>query len=222
MDPGDLRAVEDTAREDGTVPEVLTPDTLLAAYVAGMFPMGLGEDGGPPIGWWAPRRRGVLRPGELHVSHSLRKSLRRFDTAVDTRFEEVVRACADPSRSGAWITEGVVRSYVALHAAGHAHSFEVFEKGTGELVGGLYGVARGGVFAGESMFHRATDASKVALVALVRLLDAVDDDTPWLVDTQWQTSHLASLGVSEISGAAYLRALARARTGTHSQHFLSE
>lgn len=208
MDLDDLRAV-------GGIRSI---DQVLSAYRAGLFPMGLGDGGAEPIGWWSPRRRGVLRSGELTVSRSLRRSVRRFDWAIDTCFRSVVEACAGSDRDGAWITPELIDLYAGLHAAGHAHSVEVFERG--RLVGGLYGVAFGSVFAGESMFHRRPDASKVALVRLVEVLDAVESDTPWLIDTQWQTSHLARLGVSEIGAFEYLAALDRARRGDHSQAFL--
>jgi leucyl/phenylalanyl-tRNA--protein transferase len=186
----DLRAV------GGRLPE---PEAVMAAYRVGLFPMGLGEGGGPPVGWWAPVARGVLLPGDLRVSRSLRRSMRGFDCAVDTRFAEVVDGCADPHRDGAWITPAMRRLYLDLHAAGHAHSVEVMQEG--ELVGGLFGISFGRVFVGESMFHRRTDASKAALVALVRLLDA--GGPTWLLDVQWITPHLASLGVSELSGFDY-------------------
>ncbi|MYM20235.1 leucyl/phenylalanyl-tRNA--protein transferase [Brevibacterium sp. 5221] len=206
MDLEDLRAV-------GTA---LEADQVLSAYRAGLFPMGIGEGGTGPIGWWAPERRGVLRPGDLHVSHSLRASARRFTATVDTAFAEVVSACADPQREGTWITPRIAAVYRALHAAGHAHSVEVWADG--ELAGGLYGVAFGAVFAGESMFHRRTDASKAALVELVRRLDAAAPGR-WLVDAQWWTPHLGTLGVSEISGLEYLAALEDAGRDDHCQAF---
>lgn len=210
MDLGDLRAVG----------ELRSITQVLSAYRAGLFPMGLGEGGSGPIGWWAPRRRGVLRPGELHVSTSLRRSMRRFSVTVDTDFAAVVRACADPARPGAWITEEFIELYLVLHRAGYAHSVEV--RADGELVGGLYGVALGGVFAGESMFHTRTDASKAALAYLVGILDGADDPAPWLIDTQWRTPHLARLGVSEISAFEYLSALRSALERNHSQAFLTD
>lgn len=170
----------------------LEPATLIDAYAHGLFPMPH-ED---LLLWWSPMRRGVLRPGDLKVSRSLAKSVRRYSVSVDESFEDVIDACADPSRTGAWIDVDIRDAYVRLHEMGWAHSVEVREDG--ELVGGLYGVAIGSLFAGESMFHRATDASKVALVELVRR---------WgdgLIDTQWQTAHLATLGVGEIARETYL------------------
>lgn len=185
----------------------LEPATILAAYRSGVFPMGLGRHGAGPMGWWSPDPRGVLIPGDLQVSRSLRRSQARLAVSVDTAFDAVVRGCADPGREGRWITTQIARAYARLHALGWAHSVEVW---SGEsLVGGLYGIAIGGLFAGESMFHRVTDASKVALVALRDLLTA-DGDPRRLVDVQWVTPHLASLGAREVPRAAYLALLADA------------
>jgi leucyl/phenylalanyl-tRNA---protein transferase len=189
----------------------LEPGTLLAAYRAGMFPMGTGRAGRPPVGWWSPDPRGVLPLDALRVTRSLRKALPRFEVRVDTAFAEVVRACADPARDGRWITPDVERAYRRLHGLGWAHSVECWADG--ELVGGLYGVAVGGLFAGESMFHRARDASKAALVALVELLREGDDGgdaSRRLLDVQWSTEHLATLGVVEVPRAEYLRRLREA------------
>jgi len=185
----------------------LEPGTLLAAYRAGLFPMGVGADGGPPLGWWSPDPRGVLLPGRLRVSRSLRRTRRTFETRVDTAFEQVVAACADPSRDGRWITPAIARAYAGLHRLGWAHSVETWRDG--ELVGGLYGLAVGGLFAGESMFHHATDASKVALVALTEIVFA-DDDPRRLIDVQWATPHLESMGVCEVPREDYGRRLAAA------------
>ena len=182
----------------------LQPGTLLSAYRAGLFPMGLGPRGRPPMGWWSPDPRGVLPLDGLRVSRSLRHSVRRFEVRVDTAFDDVVAACADPGRSGRWITREVAQAYARLHRLGWAHSVECWSEG--RLAGGLYGLAVGGLFAGESMFHRETDASKVALVALVELL-ARDGDTRRLFDVQWRTEHLASLGVIEVPRVEYLRRL---------------
>ena len=185
----------------------LSPGTLLAAYRTGLFPMGLGEEGAEPIGWWCPDPRGVLPLDGLVVSRSLRRSLTRFEVRVDTAFDAVVAGCADPSRSGRWITPAVADAYGELHRLGWAHSVEAWRDG--ELLGGLYGVGIGGLFAGESMFSRAADASKVALVGLVEVL-AADGDPRRLLDVQWRTDHLATLGVVEVPRTEYLRRLARA------------
>ena len=140
----------------------------------------------------------------LVVSRSLRRSLRDFEIRVDTAFDEVVAGCADPARQAGWIDGDIRRAYRRLHELGWAHSVEAWQDG--RLAGGLYGVALGGLFAGESMFHRVRDASKVALVGLVELLRD-EHAADRLLDVQWQTPHLASLGVVEISRTAYLRRL---------------
>lgn len=185
----------------------LEPGTVLAAYRIGLFPMGLGEGGTDPIGWWSPDPRGVLLPGDLHVSRSLRRSLPRFEVRVDTAFEEVVRRCADPSRDGRWITPAIATAYGRLHRLGWAHSVETWQEG--RLVGGLYGLAINGLFAGESMFHTVTDASKAALVALVEMLgEGGQPGLPrWMVDVQWRTEHLATLGIRELPRERYLELL---------------
>jgi leucyl/phenylalanyl-tRNA--protein transferase len=177
----------------------LAPGTLLAAYRAGLFPM---PDGGFGMSWWSPRRRGVLPLRSMRVTRSLAKSCRRMQLRVDTRFEEVIARCADPARDGGWIDDDISAAYLELHRLGWAHSVETWIGE--ELVGGLYGVAIGGLFAGESMFHRVSDASKVALVGLVELLSDEYADAR-LVDVQWRTPHLASLGVVELPRPAYLR-----------------
>lgn len=178
----------------------LHPATLLDAYRHGFFPMGLGGGGRGPLGWWSPDPRGVLVPERVHVSRSLRRSLRRFEVRLDTAFDAVVAGCADPSRPGAWITGEVARAYGRLHRLGWAHSVEVWRDG--ELAGGLYGVSLGGLFAAESKFHRATDASKAAVVALADVL--VADGVPGrLVDVQWRTDHLATLGVEQVTRSSY-------------------
>jgi leucyl/phenylalanyl-tRNA--protein transferase len=159
------------------------------------------------ICWWSPVRRGVLPLDGLRVSRSLRASTRRYDVRVDTAFTAVVEACADPGRDARWINDMVIAAYTRLHRLGWAHSVETWRDG--ELVGGLYGIAIGGLFAGESMFAHATDASKVALVHLVDLLRDEHADRR-VLDTQWQTPHLASLGVVEIPRREYLHRLAAA------------
>ena len=178
----------------------LAPGTIVAAYAHGVFPMGLGEGGAPPMGWWSPQERGVLDRDAFHASRSLRRSARAFEVSFDRDFEGVVAGCADPSREGAWITSEITAAYTRLHDLGVAHSVEVWQDGA--LVGGLYGLAIGGLFAGESMFHRATDASKVALGALAHAVYE-RDDVPRLIDVQWRTPHLGSLGVTEIARDAY-------------------
>lgn len=180
----------------------LEPGTLLAAYASGYFPMPVNRK---RIGWFHPDPRGVIRPDDLRVSRSLRRSTRRYTTTVNEAFDEVIQACADPARPLGWIDGRILRAYTHLHHLGWAHSVEVWDEEG--LAGGLYGVSIGGFFAGESMFHRRTDASKVALVALVDILGHHDDP---LLDVQWLTPHLESLGATEIDRAGYSAALANA------------
>lgn len=185
----------------------LEPGTLLGAYRAGLFPMGLGDHGTRPIGWWSPEPRGVLVPGAFRERRSLKKARARFEIRVDTAFADVMAKCADPDREGRWITDEIVAAYSELHRLGWAHSVETWREG--ELVGGLYGVAIGGLFAGESMFHAERDASKVALAALVDIVHA-DGDARRIIDVQWATEHLERLGVAEWPRADYLAALGEA------------
>jgi leucyl/phenylalanyl-tRNA--protein transferase len=158
------------------------------------------------LAWWSPDPRGVVPLGGIVVSRSLRRSFRRFDVRFDTAFDAVIAACADPARSGAWIDRRMKSAYRRLHELGWAHSVEAWGP-DGELAGGLYGVLIGGFFAGESMFHHQRDASKVALVALVEALAAGGAS---LLDVQWVTPHLASLGAVEVSRRRYLELLGQA------------
>jgi leucyl/phenylalanyl-tRNA--protein transferase len=178
----------------------LEPGTLLHAYRHGLFPMPLHAGG--VMAWWSPDPRGVLPIDGLVVSRSLRRSCARFEVRVDTSFAAVVEACAHPGRAGGWISPSIRAAYERLHELGWAHSVEAWDDEG--LAGGLYGVAVGGLFAGESMFHRRTDASKVALVALVELLRADRQDR--LLDVQWPTEHLASLGVVAVARRRYVEA----------------
>lgn len=184
----------------------LEPATLLAAYRRGLFPMPVGGDD-PAMGWWSPNPRGIIPLDGLIVSRSLWKARKHFEIRVDTAFDRVVQACADPRRDGGWINEAIRSAYGRLYEMGWAHSVEAWSLDTGELAGGLYGVAIGGLFAGESMFHWRTDASKVALCGLV---DRMEAGGGVLLDTQWQTRHLASLGCVTIPRVAYLERLAEA------------
>jgi leucyl/phenylalanyl-tRNA---protein transferase len=180
----------------------LAPGTLLAAYRAGLFPMPMD---GRRIAWFSPDPRGIVPLDGVRVTRSLRRSVRQFEVRIDTRFREVMQRCADPSREGGWITPQFVDAYTALHELGWAHSVETYRDG--ELVGGLYGVRINGFFAGESMFHTVPDASKVALVHLVRWLTAAGAT---LLDVQWTTPHLVSLGAIDVSRDHYLELLAAA------------
>lgn len=227
----------DAADEDGLVGvgADLEPGTLLAAYERGLFPMPLGGRG--PLGWWSPDPRAVIPLDGLRVSRSLRRSLRRFEIRVDTAFDTVIDACADPARPHGWISPEVRAAYRRLHDLGWAHSIEAWASPPVEptpagaatdrpaadrhaedcpaadrepmLAGGLYGVAVGGLFAGESMFHRQTDASKAALVALVGMLRGGGPEGR-VLDVQWMTPHLASLGAVEVPRDDYVRMVAAA------------
>jgi leucyl/phenylalanyl-tRNA--protein transferase len=201
-DPRDCDPDEDVVGIGGD----LEPGTLLAAYRLGIFPMPH-EGRRPPMVWFSPVRRGILPLDGMRVSRSLRRATRNFEIRIDTAFADVVAACADPRRPQGWITEEVAAAYTELHRLGWAHSVECWQQD--RLVGGLYGVAIGGLFAGESMFSGVRDASKVALVALVeRMHDEHAADR--LLDVQWRTPHLASLGVVEVSRDDYCGRLARA------------
>ena len=179
----------------------LQPGTVLAAYRSGLFPMPMPETAG--MSWWSPVRRGILPIDGLRVTRSMRQSARRFEVTVDTAFGEVVRRCASPDRPGGWIDDEIATAYTDLHGLGWAHSLEVWRDG--QLAGGLYGIAIGGLFAGESMFHVERDASKVALMRLVDLLE--DGQENRLIDVQWSTPHLTTLGVVEVPRCEYLSLL---------------
>jgi leucyl/phenylalanyl-tRNA---protein transferase len=182
----------------------LEPGTILDAYRSGVFPMPVGRS--RRIAWWSPDPRGIIPLDGLRVSRSLRRSCPRFEIRVDTAFEQVVDACADPRREGSWITPEMRVAYLRLHQLGWVHSVEAWS-GDGRLAGGLYGVSINGLFAGESMFHHERDASKVALVALVdRLVSA----GAVLLDVQWTTPHLRSLGAIDVTRSRYLCLLAAA------------
>ena len=187
----------------------LEPGTLLAAYRAGLFPMPLRAMGA--VAWWSPDPRAIVPLDGLRVSRSLRRSRRHFDIRCDTAFPDVIAACADPHREHGWITPAIVAAYTRLHELGWAHSVEAWSVDDGTLAGGLYGVAIGGLFAGESMFHRRTNASKVALCALVDRLRADGcGGTGRLLDVQWATPHLESLGAIEVARGDYVERLGAA------------
>lgn len=177
----------------------LAPGTVLQAYRKGMFPMHLSEG---PLAWWSPVERAIIPLSGLKVSRSLRQSTRRYLVSVDEDFPGVIEGCAHANRPDGWITEEFIEAYTELHHLGWAHSIEVWDTDR-NLVGGLYGVSIGGLFAGESMFHVARDASKVALVHLVVIMNQGGA----LLDVQWQTPHLESLGAVVIGRDEYLRRL---------------
>lgn len=179
----------------------LEPETIIGAYRLGLFPMPISQSvlgRGETIGWWSPRERGVLMLDELRVTRSLRRSCRRYQVTINQAFDDVTDACANSDREGDWISPGILAAYRRLHRLGWAHSIEVWDDAS--LVGGLYGIQLDGLFAGESMFHRGADASKVALVALVAAFETIGGV---VIDTQWHTDHLATLGVRKITQGDY-------------------
>lgn len=182
----------------------LEPGTVLQAYRTGLFPMHI--DRGRTLAWWSPDPRGVLPLDGFRVSRSLRSARRRYEIRVDTAFDQVVETCGDPERPHGWITREIRAAYGRLHEMGWAHSVEAWSLDDDTLAGGLYGVATGGLFAGESMFHRRRDASKVALMGLVEIL--TDDGVDRVLDVQWATDHLRSLGAVEVPRGEYLVGLA--------------
>lgn len=189
-------------------------ETLLLAYRSGIFPMADRRED-PEVFWVEPRERAIIPLEGLHLSKSLRKVIRadRFTVTVDRAFEQVIRACAEPrpDHPETWISERIVQSYLGLHRAGHAHSVECWQEGARgqpELVGGLYGVSFDRVFCGESMFSRVPDASKVALAWLVALMRRAG---MVLLDCQFMTEHLRSMGARELSQADYRRLVERAQ-----------
>ncbi len=185
----------------GPMPK-LTPELLISAYAQGAFPMGVAGR----IRWFSPDPRAILPLDGFHASKTLMATYRKghFEIRINTAFAEVMRQCADRGE-GTWITPAIIRNYVTLHEMGFGHSVEAWKGGA--LVGGLYGVALGGAFFGESMFHRARDASKIALVALVRRMK---ERGYGLLDTQYSTEHLKRFGCVEISRDDYLRKLSAA------------
>ena len=196
----------DRANEEGLLAfgGDLSPERLLTAYANGIFPWFSDEE---PILWWSLDPRLIIRPGEMRVSKSLRHRLKsgKFENRIDTQFREVMLHCAQTPRKdqdGTWIVDEMVEAYCRLHEMGLAHSFETYEEG--ELVGGLYGIAIGKAFFGESMFHTATDASKAAFFHLHQFLVKHDFK---LIDCQQETSHLKSLGAYTIPRAEYLKEL---------------
>ena len=186
----------------------LEPATLVAAYRQALFPM-LVDGHEPVLGWWSPDPRGIVPLDGLRVTRSMRQSAKRYQVRVDTCFADVIRRCGDPSRESGWITGDFIAAFTVMHQLGWAHSVEVFDR-SGQLAGGLYGVRLNGLFAGESMFHHQRDASKVALMALV---DLMRETGMTLLDVQWRTEHLASLGAVDVSRAQYLGLLAEALAG---------
>jgi leucyl/phenylalanyl-tRNA--protein transferase len=180
----------------------LEPSTVIGAYRCGLFPMEASQRPGE-LAWWSPDPRGILPLDSLRVTRSMRQSAKRYEIRVDTCFERVIHACAEMPRENGWISEAVITAYMKLHELGWAHSVEAFDRG-GQLAGGLYGVRVDRLFVGESMFHYMRDASKVALMTLVDLMRTTGMT---LLDAQWCTDHLASLGGVAVSREDYFARL---------------
>ncbi len=183
----------------------LETDTLLYAYAHGMFPMFVNKRN---LAWWSPVDRGVIPLDGLRITRSMRKSAQKFTCTINEAFTDVMTLCGSMRTDGNWITREFINAYSDLHDEGHAHSVEVWNEAD-ELVGGLYGVRINKFFAGESMFHSQTDASKVALMHLVELMTL---DGMELLDTQWRTEHLETLGCIAVPREKYLQLLASAIT----------
>ena len=178
--------------------EIGTP-ALLGAYRQGYFPMPVRRR----IAWFSPNPRGIFLPGNFRITRSLRRSSRHYEVRVNTDFAGVIAACGDPSRPHGWITRSIIEAYTNLHHEGYAHSVEAWDDQG--LAGGLYGLSLGGLFAAESMFHRRTDAGKVALLGLDAIMQTVPGS---IIDTQWTTEHLVSLGAFDIARSNYATLLA--------------
>jgi leucyl/phenylalanyl-tRNA--protein transferase len=182
----------------------LKPETLIDSYKHGIFPMHIQVENKREIGWWSPQQRGILPLNKINVSSSLKKSMKKYFVTFDQDFDAVIEGCGDDKRPKGWINKDIKTAYKKLFDLGYVHSVEVWNK-KDELVGGLYGVEVNGLFAGESMFHKQTDASKTAMVYLVNLLKEAGGER--IFDVQWQTPHLKSMGVVKISRAKYISLL---------------
>jgi leucyl/phenylalanyl-tRNA--protein transferase len=182
----------------------LKPETLIDSYKHGIFPMHIQVENKREIGWWSPQQRGILPLNKINVSSSLKKSMKKYFVTFDQDFDAVIEGCGDDKRPKGWINKDIKTAYKKLFDLGYVHSVEVWNK-KDELVGGLYGVEVNGLFAGESMFHKQTDASKTAMVYLVNQLKEAGGER--IFDVQWQTPHLKSMGVVKISRAKYISLL---------------
>ncbi len=182
----------------------LKPETLIDSYMHGIFPMHIQIENKREIGWWSPQQRGILPLNKINISSSLKKSMKKYFVTFDQDFDSVIDGCGDDKRPKRWINKDIKTAYKKLFELGYVHSVEVWNK-KDELVGGLYGVEVNGLFAGESMFHTQTDASKTALVYLVEKLSQAGGER--IFDVQWQTPHLKSMGVVKISRSKYISLL---------------
>ena len=182
----------------------LKPETVIDSYTHGIFPMHIDVSNKQQIGWWSPQQRGILPLNKINISKSLQKSMNKFQVSFDQAFDQVIDGCGDDKRPQGWINKEIKIAYKKLFELGYVHSVEVWNK-KDELVGGLYGVEVKGLFAGESMFHKETDASKTAMVYLVNKLKAAGGER--ILDVQWQTPHLKSMGVIKIPRKKYISLL---------------
>lgn len=201
----DFPAPEQMPKDDlVTLGADLKPETLIDSYKHGIFPMHIQIENKREIGWWSPQQRGILPLNKMNVSSSLKKSMKKYFVTFDQDFDAVIEGCGDDKRPKGWINKDIKTAYKKLFDLGYVHSVEVWNK-KDELVGGLYGVEVNGLFAGESMFHKQTDASKTAMVYLVNQLREAGGER--IFDVQWQTPHLKSMGVVKISRAKYISLL---------------
>jgi len=201
----DFPAPEQMPKDDlVTLGADLKPETLIDSYKHGIFPMHLQIENKREIGWWSPQQRGILPLNKINISSSLKKSMKKYFVTFDQDFDTVIEGCGDDKRPKGWINKDIKTAYKKLFELGYVHSVEVWNK-KDELVGGLYGVEVNGLFAGESMFHKQTDASKTAMVYLVNQLKEAGGER--IFDVQWQTPHLKSMGVIKISRAKYISLL---------------
>lgn len=201
----DFPAIEEMPNNDLVILGAdLEPATLIDSYQNAIFPMHVKVENVEEIGWWSPVKRGILPLNKIKISKSLKKSMKKFQVTFDQAFSEVMEGCADRKREKGWINQEIKIAYKKLFKLGYAHSVEVWNS-KNELVGGLYGVEVNGLFAGESMFHKQTDASKTAMVYLVEKLKTGKGER--LFDVQWQSPHLKSMGVIEVSRKKYYEKL---------------
>ena len=201
----DFPSLEQMPKDDlVTLGADLKTETLIDSYKHGIFPMHLQIENKREIGWWSPQQRGILPLNKINVSSSLKKSMKKYFVTFDQDFDAVIEGCGDDKRPKGWINKDIKTAYKKLFELGYVHSVEVWNK-KDELVGGLYGVEVNGLFAGESMFHKQTDASKTAMVYLVNQLKEAGGER--IFDVQWQTPHLKSMGVIKISRAKYISLL---------------
>ena len=201
----DFPSLEQMPKDDlVTLGADLKPETLIDSYKHGIFPMHLQIENKREIGWWSPQQRGILPLNKINISSSLKKSMKKYFVTFDQDFDAVIEGCGDDKRPKGWINKDIKTAYKKLFELGYVHSVEVWNK-KDELVGGLYGVEVNGLFAGESMFHKQTDASKTAMVYLVNQLKEAGGER--IFDVQWQTPHLKSMGVIKISRAKYISLL---------------